>query len=49
MNSEKLKQFIGRAFCVTDSELEVLRFLLRELDMLEFSEQTNREVTENVG
>ena len=48
MNSETLKAFIRRAFCVSDGELSVLRWLCRELDLVEFEEQRNKEVIGNV-
>ena len=49
MNSEALKAFIRRTFCVAESEFDVLRHLIRELDLLEFEESRNREASEHVG
>ena len=48
MNSEVLKAFIRRTFCVAESEFDILRHLIRELDLLEFEESRNREVSEHV-
>ena len=48
MNSEVLKAFIRRTFRVAESEFDVLRHLIRELDLLEFEESRNREATEHV-
>jgi hypothetical protein len=48
MNSEALKAFIRRTFCVTDSEFEILRWLIRELDLVEFEENRNKEAIADV-
>ena len=52
MTSKQLTAFIRRTFCVTDEELPVLRWMLRELDLVEFEERAKEveiDVDEDLG